>query len=260
MEMEGDPGLVRVPTTSWRRIPWGVPEGRKRLRFWSALPGTLLLACLFLSFSGAQIVGYEGFARATAILGVQVVYAYVVAAIAAVAYGLALLATAVAPRIRLMPRAPAGLTGNTVARIWYGLAYLIPPLIAWGVSFTLRPTETTGYRSLFWLAAPLIMLTCVLFARSYSNRDAKRAVLAGQAPTYEMSPDGTWWRKSDRWASVSDHVWWNGSAWTLAEAEAPEDAVRTPDGHYWWSGSFWCPMPPLPKRTKQAANPRAATF
>jgi hypothetical protein len=218
------------------------------------------LAALFLSCTGAQIVGDVGFAAATDFLGVPIVASYVVASVVAVAYGVALIVTARAPQTRLVPWLMAGLVGNRAARVWYGLVYVIPPLIAWGVSFGLRPTATTQYRSAFWLAAPLTALGCILCARSSSNLDAKRAVMTGAAPSYELSADGTWWRNGDAWASVIDRVWWNGSGWVETTAEVPADALKSPDGNYWWTGTSWCAMPPIPKRRQRAPRVSAASF
>jgi len=251
MDAERDPSTV--PTGSmWRRIPWAVPNGR-RLRFWAALPEGLVLGALLLSLAGGQILGYEGFPVATAVLGVPIVASYVVAAVVAVAYGIALIVTAHTPRPRPRPPLMAGLVGNPAARRWYGLSYAIPPLIAWGVSFTLRPTATSENLTLLWYAAPVTAVACVLLARSAANRDPKRAVLTGRAPSYEMSPDRTWWRKRDTCASINDRVWWNGATWVRATAEVPDDALRSPDGNYWWTGSSWCPMPPIPRHRKGAA-------
>jgi hypothetical protein len=258
MEEETRAGTTTSAPT-WRRIPWAVPSGR-RLRFWPAVPEALLLGALLLSFGGGQIVGYVGFAKATTILGAPIVASYVLAAVVAVAYGVALIVTARARSTKRMPRLMAGLVGTPAARIWYGLAYVISPLIAWGVSFNLSPTATTQYRSVLWFAAPLAAIVCIISARICSDRDAKRAVLTGTAPGYLLSPDRTWWRKGETWASVNDRVWWNGDVWVRAEADAPDDALRSPDGNYWWTGSFWCPMPPIPKRRRGVSRTSVSTF
>jgi hypothetical protein len=213
-----------------------------------------------LSISGGQIVGNEGLSTAVAYLGAAIVAGYVIAGFLAVAYGAAL--TVMARGRHPKPTSPvAGFTATPAAKRWYGVAFIIPPALAWGVSFMFHPTSAaTENLALLWLAAPGTFVVCMLFARAYSNRDVKRAILTGAAPGYVMSPDRGWRRKGDSWASVNDRVWWNGYAWVRAAAEVPDDALRSPDGNYWWTGSFWCPMPPLPKRRKDAPRAAAATF
>ena len=259
MDAESHAGPSAGSATRWRHVPWSVPYGR-RVAGWKALPLALLYGALIFSLAGGQTIGIEGFSSAIAILGLPIVASYVLAAVAAVGYGCYVLATAHLPRKKPVAPFIAGLVGNPVARRWYGLAYVITPLIAWGAPFAFRPTASTDYFAALWLAAPLAAVGCILLARGYSNRDVKRAVLADRAPRYEMSPDGTWWRKGNDWASVGDRVWWNGDAWISAGAEAPHDALRSPDGNYWWTGASWCAMPPTPKRAKNAPRASATSF
>jgi hypothetical protein len=48
----------------------------------------------------------------------------------------------------------------------------------------------------------LLPLGCMLLARAFSNREVRRAILAGLAPSYQMSPDTTWWWDGARWVGT----------------------------------------------------------
>ena len=259
MDADIQPGLSLGSAMRWRRIPWSVPDGR-RVWGWKALPEALLFGALFLSFGGGETFAYEGFATPIAILGIPIFASYVVAAIAVVTYGGYVLATAHVLWARPTSALLVGLVGSPAARRWYGAAYVIPPLIAWGGGFAVWHLADAQLAAIVELAAPAAVVVCILLARGYSNRDVKRAVLAGQAPRFEMSPDGTWWRKGDDWASVNDRVWWNGNAWIGAAADVPDEALRSPDGNYWWTGASWCAMPPIPKRPRRAPRASVTSF
>jgi hypothetical protein len=171
-------------------------------------------------------------------------------AVLATAYGAAFILTARRP----WPTKPegfwGGLTATPAAKLWFGLAFALPESFAWGILSWLHPTSTaTQYLAILWFLAPGTFLVCAFVAHAYSIRDVKRTILAGLAPSYVMSPDGGWWRNGDTWASVTDRIWWNGSAWVNAAAAVPEDALRSPDGNYWWTGTSWCAMPPRTRRT-----------
>lgn len=239
MDAETHPGLVAPARARWRRVPWTIPKGR-RPPFWRGLPYALAIGALFGSVAGAPTVH-----STAAVLGATYVAVDVAMAVLATAYGLAFVATA----RRLHPRQPdgylLGITATPAAKLWFGLAFVIPEALAWGVSSWLFPTTgPTVYGAILWWLPASTFVVCIFIAHAYSNRDVKRTVIAGLAPSYAMSADGTWWRKADTWMSATDRVWWNGNAWVSATAAVPDNALRSPDGNYWWTGSAWCAMPP----------------
>ena len=242
MDAETHPGLVAPPGARWRRVPWKVPPGR-RPRFWQVLPYALSVGALIGSVGAAPTV------RVTAtVLGAPYVAVDVAMAVLATAYGLAFIVTARRPH-RMQSDGLLGLTANPAAKLWFGLAFVIPESLAWGSSSWLFPLSGPNvYQAILWWLPTVPFFVCIFVALNYSNRDVKRTVIAGLAPSYLMSPDGTWWRNADTWMSVADRNWWNGSAWVSAVAAVPEDALRSPDGNYWWTGSAWCAMPPRARR------------
>jgi hypothetical protein len=243
MDAETHPGLA-PPGARWRRVPWKVPTGR-RPRFWPSVPHALVFGALFGSVDAAPMVRV-----AAAVLGTPYVAVDVTMAVLATAYGLAFIVTARKPHRGQSDGYWQGITATPAAKIWFGLAFVIPESVAWGISSWLFPgVGPTVYGAILWGLPAGIFVVCVIVALSYSNRDVKRAILAGLAPSYVMSPDGTWWRKADTWLSVTDRVWWNGNAWVSAVATAPDNALRSPDGNYWWTGSAWCAMPPRARRS-----------
>lgn len=232
-------GLVTPSPARWRRVPWTVPYGR-RPRFFPVLPHALALGALFGSIYSAPTAR-----NAVAVLGAPYVAFDVTTTLLATAYGLAFVVTARRPHPRQPDGYLLGITATPAAKLWFGLAFVIPESLAWGVNSWLFPTSgpATYWAILWWLPAGTFVV-CMFVAHAYSNRDVKRVILAGLAPSYAMSPDGSWWLNGDTWASVADRVWWNGNAWVSAAAVVPEDALQSPDGNYWWTGSSWCAMPP----------------
>ena len=243
MDVETHPGLVAPPGARWRRVPWKVPPGR-RPRFWQVLPYALSVGALIGSVGAAPTV------RVTAtVLGAPYVAVDVAMAVLATVYGLAFIVTARRPH-RMKSDGLLGLTANPAGKLWFGLAFVIPELLAWGISSWLFPLSGPDvYQAILWWLPTVPFFVCIFVALSYSNRDVKRTVIAGLAPSYLMSPDGTWWRNADTWMSVADRNWWNGSAWVSAVAAVPEEALRSPDGNYWWTGSAWCALPPRARRS-----------
>jgi len=75
---------------------------------------------------------------------------------------------------------------------------------------------------------------CLLLARVRSNRDVKRTIQAGLAPTYSVSRDSCWW--------------WDGTQWLKTVEAVPDDALRSPDGDDWWTGRTWIAVPRGPSR------------
>jgi hypothetical protein len=244
MDAETHPGLVAPPGARWRRVPWKVPTGR-RPRFWPSVPHALAYGALIGSLVSAPTVRVSA-----AVLGTPYVAVDVTLAVLATAYGLAFIATAGRPHPGRTDAYWQGLTATRAGSLWFGLAFVIPESVAWGISSWLFPTSSpTVYQAILWWLPAGIFVVCVVVAHSYSTRDVKRTILAGLAPSYVMSPDGGWWRNGDTWASVADRNWWNGSAWVSAAAAVPEDALRSPDGNYWWTGSAWCAMPRRARRS-----------
>ncbi len=244
MDAETHSGLVAPSGARWRRIPWAIPTGR-RPRFWRTVATALPFGALWGSIGAAPTVG-----DTAAVLGTPYVAVDVAMAVLATAYGVAFIVTA----RRRWPTKPdgfwIGLIATPAAKIWFGLSFVIPEVLAWGITSWLHPTSlATEYLAPLWFLAPVAFLVCTFVAYAYSNRDVKRTIRAGLAPSYLMSPDGIWWRNADAWMSVTDRVWWNGSAWVSATAAVPDNALRSPDGNYWWTGSAWCAMPPRARRS-----------
>ncbi|MGD1035122.1 MAG: hypothetical protein ABR977_11900 [Candidatus Dormibacteria bacterium] len=160
---------------------------------------------------------------------------YVVVCIAGAGYGLAVIATARRPRVRLMLR-EWGLGASPVARMWFGLAYVLPLAVSLGARLVLgRPgaLPTGTATALPWLA-PLLgaaaFAICLITANLCSLRPVKRAILDGRAPSFRISEDAS--------------SWWDGEAWASIFVSAPESALRSPDGNHWWAGRGWLPLPP----------------
>jgi hypothetical protein len=245
MDADTHSGLLAPSPARWRRVPWTVPPGR-RPQFRRVLPYALSVGALVGSIGAAPMVR-----DTAAVLGAPYVAVDVTMPVLATAYGLAFIVTArTSHRMRSDGYWLRGLTATATARLWFGLAFVIPESLAWGISSWLFPLSgpPTVYKAILWWLPIIPFFVCIFLALSYSNRDIKRKVIAGHAPTYVMSPDGTWWRNADTWMSVNDRVWWNGNAWVRAAAAVPEDALRSPDGNYWWTGSAWCALPPPARR------------
>lgn len=228
-------GLKAPSEARWRRPPWSVPGGRipslrRRLR------DTLPLSVLWLSVIGSFVLWYTvhqpvadfgaGFPAA---LYISVVILYISAAILAPAYGIAIIMSARGPHLKPVWLFP-GIAETPAAKVWYGLAFVIPGAIGWGLALAIRPSPATAYLLFLWVLAPISFAGCLDLARAYSNRSVKRAIIGGLAPSFYISADGRWW--------------WNGDTWLSVAAAVPEGALRSPDGNYWWAGSFWFPMPP----------------
>ncbi|MGD0448987.1 MAG: hypothetical protein ABSB36_10340 [Candidatus Dormibacteria bacterium] len=154
-----------------------------------------------------------------------------------VGYGLAIIATARLPRVRLLMR-DWGLGGSPAAKVWLGLAYVLPLAGSLVVGWTLRgagPLSTFATSPLFSFAGllgPVAFVICLVLARICALRAVKHAILNGRAPSFTISSDEAWW--------------WDGEAWTNVADAAPESALRSPDTNYWWTGQDWFPLPPRP--------------
>jgi hypothetical protein len=158
-----------------------------------------------------------------------------------VGYGLAIIATARRPRVRLMMR-DWGLAGSPAAKVWFGLAYVLPlagSLAAGRVLLSAflgaGPFSEVATAPLSWLlhlVGPAAFALCLILARVCSRRPIKNAILDGRAPSFKISNDRAWW--------------WDGAAWAHVSIAAPESALRSPDTNYWWTGKDWIPLPPRP--------------
>jgi hypothetical protein len=154
-----------------------------------------------------------------------------------VGYGLAIIATARMPRVRLMMR-DWGLGESPAAKVWLGLAYVLPLAGSLVAGWTLRTSgqfsavATSQLISLTGLLGPVAFVICLILARVSSLRAVKHAILHGRAPSFTVSSDQAWW--------------WDGEAWTNVADAAPESALRSPDTNYWWTGQDWFTLPPRP--------------
>ncbi len=257
MEADIHPEPIPSSGTVWRRLPWSVPRGR-RPPFWASVPEGLWLATAWLAITSGQLIGNVGFSTSIAVLGVGIVGTDVAVTVLAAGYGLALIARAGGSHRRPRTALMAGLVATPAATRWFGLAFVIPAALSWGIAFTLHPTSTADQSlALVWLVAPASYAVLLVLARRTSNGGVKRAVLSGVAPTFVMSRDRGWWLKGDTWVRATESVWWNGQSWVHGSAEVPANALRSPDGNYWWTGSTWCAMPPLERRAQRGA-PAAA--
>ncbi len=164
---------------------------------------------------------------------------YLVICAGGVGYGLAVIATAGRPRVRLLMR-DWGLSGSLAARVWFGLACILPLAASLLAGWMLRlagPLSTLATTPLAWLVGllgPAAFVICLIVARVCSLRPVKRPIFEGRAPAFQISAD------------VSS--WWDGEAWASILVCAPESALRSPDGNYWWAGEGWLPLPPRPRR------------
>jgi hypothetical protein len=237
LERHSDSGLKAQSDGRWRRPPRSVPSGRIP-SFRRRLRDTLPLSVLWLSVIGSFVLGLNvlqpgadfgaGFPAGALYFSGAILY--ISAAILAPAYGIAIIISARGPHLKPVWLFP-GIAETPTAKVWYGLAFVIPGAIVWGLALAIRPTTpATAYLLFLWFLAPVSFAGCLDLARAYSNRSAKRAIIAGLAPSFYISADGRWW--------------WNGDTWLSVAAAAPEGALRSPDGNYWWAGSFWFPMPP----------------
>jgi hypothetical protein len=229
-------GLKAPSEMRWRRPPWSVPSGRIP-SFRRRLMDTLPLSALWLSVMGSFVGGLNVFQPGrdfgsgfpAGALYFSAAIPYISAAMLAPAYGIAIIISARGPHLKPVWLFP-GSTGTPAAKVWYGLAFVIPGAIVWGLALAIRPTPGTAYLLFLWFSAPISFAGCMDLARIYSNRPVKRAITAGLAPSFYISLDGCWW--------------WNGATWLSATAVTPESALRSPDGNYWWTGNYWVPLPP----------------
>lgn len=216
---------------AWRRPPLVVPAWRRP----SSTRGFAMLGVLFLfyvySVAGGTLTSVPG-------VPLPATLPYLVICAVGVGYGLAVIATAARPRVRLLMR-DWGLGGSPAARVWFGLACMLPLAASVVSGWVLRaagPFSTLATTPLSWLVGllgPAVFVICLVLARVCSLRPVKRAILGGRAPSFEISADLA--------------SWWDGEAWASIFVCAPESALRSPDGNYWWAGEGWLPLPPRPR-------------
>jgi hypothetical protein len=227
-----------APAAAWRRPPLSVPAGRSP----SSGRSLAILGVLFFFY-----VYYVAGSATASILAAEVSASWsgivwpaalplLVICVAGVGYELAVIATAGRPRVRLTMR-DWGLGGSPAAKVWLGLAYLLPlaaSLVADRV-FLAAPLAGAVFSPLSWLVrwlGPAAFAICLILARVCSLRAVKHAILNGRAPSFRISSDEAWW--------------WDGQAWTNVSDAAPETALHSPDDNYWWTGQDWIPLPPRP--------------
>ena len=220
-----------APAAAWRRPPRSAPEGRRASSGRSlAILGVLFFFYLY-SMAGGLLASGPGIPPWSTALPCLVICAV------GVGYGLAVIATAGRPRVRLMMR-DWGLGGSAAAKVWLGLAYLLPLAGSFAAGWVLSPAgsfsavATTPPSLLVRLLGPAAFVLCLILARVSSLRAVKNAIFDGRAPSFTVSSDQAWW--------------WDGQEWTNVADAAPESALRSPDTNYWWTGQDWIPLPPRP--------------
>jgi hypothetical protein len=148
---------------------------------------------------------------------------------------LTVIATAGRPRVRLMMR-EWGLGRSPAARVWLGLAYVLPLAGSFVAGWVLRAAgpssavATAPLPSFVGLVGPAAFVICLILARTSSLRAVRNVILNGRTPSFRVSSDRIWW--------------WDGEAWANVSAAVPESALRSPDTNYWWTGHDWLPLPP----------------
>jgi hypothetical protein len=153
---------------------------------------------------------------------------------------LAVIATAGRPGVRLMMR-DWGLGGSPAAKMWLGLAYVLPLAGSFVASWVLcaagpfSAVATTPLSLPVRLVGPAAFVICLVLARLSSLRAVKNAIVNGVAPSFTVSSDQAWW--------------WDGETWANVSAAAPDGALRSPHTNYWWTGQDWLPLLPRPSRS-----------
>ena len=215
----------------WRRPPRSAPEGRHASSGRSLAMLGVLVSLYVYSLAGAMLALAPGIPWAAALPPL------VICAVG-VGYGLVIIATARLPRMRLVMR-DWGLGDSPAAKVWLGLAYILPLAGSFVAGWTLRaagqlssPLASSPLISYVGLFGPVAFAICLILARVCSLRAVKQAILHGRAPSFTVSSDGAWW--------------WDGEAWTNVADATPESALRSPDTNYWWTGQEWIPLPPRP--------------
>lgn len=217
---------------AWCRPPLAVPAWR-RPGSWRgfAMLGVLLFFYVY-SVAGGTLTSVPGMPWPADL-------PYLVICAGGAGYGLAVIATAGRTGVRLMMR-DWGLGGSPAAKVWFGLAYVLPLAGSFVAGWVLRvagPSSTVAtmpLSTLVGLLGPAAFVICLILARVCSLRPVKRAILDGRAPSFSISGDRAWW--------------WDGDAWASVFVSAPQSAQRSPDDNYWWAGQGWLPLPPRPWR------------
>lgn len=219
-------------SAEWRRPPLAVPAWRRP----SSGRGFAMLGVLFLFYvywvAAGTLASLPGLPWPAGL-------PFLVICAGGVGYGLAIIATAGRPRVRLVMR-DWGLGGSPAAKVWFGLACVLPFAMSLAAGWMLRPAgpfSAAAAVPLSWLVGLLGLVAfviCLVLARVSALGPVKRTILDGRAPSFEISADAG--------------SWWDGEAWTSVLVSAPESALRSPDGNYWWAGDGWLPLPPRPQR------------
>ena len=219
-----------APAAAWRRPPWSAPEGRRPSSGRSlAILGVLFFFWIY-SMAGAVVASVPDISWPAEL-------PFLAICAVGVGYGLAVIATAGRPRVRLTMR-DWGLGGSAAAKVWLGLAYLLPLAGSFAAGWVLSPAgsfsavATTPLSLLVRLLGPAAFVLCLILARVSSLGAVKNAIFDGRAPSFTVSSDQAWW--------------WDGQQWTNVADAAPESALRSPDTNYWWTGQDWIPLPARP--------------
>jgi hypothetical protein len=151
-------------------------------------------------------------------------------------YGIAVLATARSGRVGSRLWAGLPFAANPVARLWWGLAFVVGAPVGYATGYAtglIWPTTSTtpGIAwGLLTVAGTVASAGCLLLSGACSNTEVKRSIRSGRAPRYRISSDRL--------------CWWDGDGWASVMIAAPAGALRSPDGRHWWSGEGWVPLPP----------------
>jgi hypothetical protein len=204
------------------------PRGR-RLGYWREHWANLPFSFVWVSWAPGLFVLLPGMSD-------PLVIPYLLITAIAVGLGITVLATA-STRHRASFWSGAWWGANSASAVWIGTALLVGTACSYAVGYAMREASLAHralpFAGLLFCVTPAATLVCVLMARSFSNREVRRTVRAGLAPTYWISPDF--------------NSWWDGAQWVSVEAAAPEAALRSPDRNWWWTGRQWLALPPRPR-------------
>ena len=165
----------------WRRPPRSAPEGRHASSGRSLAMLGVLVSLYVYSLAGAMLALAPGIPWAAALPPL------VICAVG-VGYGLVIIATARLPRMRLVMR-DWGLGDSPAAKVWLGLAYILPLAGSFVAGWTLHaagqlssPLASSPLISYVGLFGPVAFAICLILARVCSLRAVKQAILPRPSP------------------------------------------------------------------------------
>ena len=119
--------------------------------------------------SGADVVGSTWPTREP--IGTGMVDISIGIGILAVAYGVIVIVTAWGPRLK--PDAIGyAIVATPIAKLWYGLAFVVPIAVTWGEAFLFNPRSLANspYWDVVYFSGPASLAACILLARVSSVR------------------------------------------------------------------------------------------